>query len=77
MNDGQVQAAVVVIVVIAAWGDGGGFSSLIALQGFQVDVEPPQPMQVLEYFLGGVAQGFAVVLLVTQGQRAVARTSML
>ena len=72
MHDGQVQAAVVVVVVIAARWHMVGFHHLVALQGFQVNVEPPQPMQVLEYLFGGFAQGFAVVLLVTQCQLAVA-----
>jgi hypothetical protein len=49
-----------------------GFHHLVALHGFEVDVEAPQAMQVLEHFVGGVAQRFAVVLLVAQGQRAVA-----
>ena len=72
MHDGQVQPAVVVVVVIGTRRHMVGFHHLIALQGFQVNVEAPEPVQVLEHFLGGVAQGFAVVLLVAQGQRAVA-----
>ncbi|MNR47789.1 hypothetical protein D3C85_1669370 [compost metagenome] len=37
-----------------------------------MNVETPEAVQVLEHFLGGLSQRFAVVLLVAQGQRAVA-----
>ncbi len=49
-----------------------GFHHLIPLQGFQVNVEAPEAVQVLEHFVGGITQRFAVVLLVTQGQGTVA-----
>ena len=45
---------------------------LIALAHLHMDIEAPQPMQVLEHLASGVAQWFAIVLLVAQGQRAVA-----
>ncbi|MNN70005.1 hypothetical protein D3C81_1858340 [compost metagenome] len=37
-----------------------------------MDIEAPEAMQVLEHFLGGLSQRFTVVLLVAQGQGAVA-----
>jgi hypothetical protein len=77
MNDGQVQSAVIALAMFVSGRHVMGFHHLVALQGFQVNVEAPQAVQVLEHFLGGVAQRFAVVLLVTQGQRAVAARSML
>ena len=49
-----------------------GGDQLIALAHLQMDIKAPQPVQVLEHFASGVAQWFAVVLLVAQGQRAVA-----
>ena len=73
MNDSQIHAAIVgAFAVLAAWWHVVGFHHLLALDGLQVDVEAPQAVQVLEHFIGRIAQRFAVVLLVTQGQRAVA-----
>ena len=54
------------------WRDMVDFHDLVALKGFKMNIEPPQAMQVFEHFVSGVAQGFAVMLLVTQGQRAIA-----
>ena len=54
-----------------------GLHDLVALHGFQVDIEAPQAMKVLEHFLGGVAQRLAIVLLVAQGQERSPRRSML
>ena len=39
---------------------------LIALEGFEVDIKTPQPVQMLEYLVSGVAQWFAVMLLVAK-----------
>ena len=48
------------------------FLERIAVPALQMDIEAPQPVQVLEHTLGGLAQGFAFVALVAQGQGAVA-----
>jgi len=70
---GEVHAAIVAAVAVFAPGRHVvGLHHLIALHGFQMDVEAPQTMQMLEHFFSGIAQGFAVVLLVAKGQRAVA-----
>ncbi|MNI31158.1 hypothetical protein D3C73_850330 [compost metagenome] len=74
MDDGQVQPAVIAFAVFASGWHMVGFHHLIPLQGFQMNVEAPETMQMLEHFLGGFSQRFAVVLLVAQGQRAVAAT---
>ena len=68
MNGSHIQATAVNLTVVAFWRDMVDLHDLVALQCFQVDVEAPQAVQVLENFFGGVAQGFAVMLLVTQGQ---------
>jgi hypothetical protein len=52
MNDCQIQAAIIPLAMLAFRGDVVGFHHLIPLQGFQVNVEAPEPVQVLEYFLG-------------------------
>src|SRR5690606_5299717 len=44
----------------------------IVLHGFQVHIEAPEAMQVLQHLFGGAAQRLAVVLLVAQGQRTIA-----
>ncbi len=44
VNDGHVQATIVVIVVITARWNMVSFHHLIALQCFQMDVEAPQPV---------------------------------
>ncbi len=72
MNDGEVKSTVIPFAVFTAWRNVMGFHDLVALQGFQMNVEAPQAMQVFEHLVGGVAQRFAVVLLMAQGQRAVA-----
>ena len=66
MNDGQVQAPIVSFGLFVSWGDMVGFHHLIALQGFQMNVESPKTMQVLEYLVSRFTQGFTVVLLMTQ-----------
>ncbi|MCY1408021.1 hypothetical protein D9M71_233360 [compost metagenome] len=66
--DGQVQAAVVTIAVVASGRDVVGFHHLIALQGFQVDIEAPQTVQMFKNLLSGFSQGFAVMLLMAQGE---------
>jgi hypothetical protein len=71
MNDGQVQSAVITFAVLVSGRHVMSFHDLFSLQGFQVDVETPESVQVLEHFLGGLSQRLAVVLLVAQGQRAV------
>jgi hypothetical protein len=72
MDDSQVQPAIIAFGVFTPGWDMVGFHDLVTLQGFQVDIEPPETMQVLEHFLGGLSQRFTVVLLVAQGQGAVA-----
>ena len=72
MDDGQIQSAIIAIAMLASGWNMMSFHHLVALQGLQVNVEAPEAMQVLEYFLCGLAQRFSVVLLVAQGQGAVA-----
>ncbi|MNY18084.1 hypothetical protein D3C86_1514390 [compost metagenome] len=72
MDDSQVQSSVVTVAVIAFWRHVVSLHHLVALQGFQMNIEAPQAVQVLEHFLGGVTQWFAVMLLVAQGQGAIA-----
>ena len=62
---GQVQAWL--LTVVLGW-DMQGADQLFALTAFQVNIKAPETMQVLEHCFGRFAQGFALVLLVTQGQ---------
>jgi hypothetical protein len=52
MYDGQVQAAIVSFGLFISRGDMMGLHHLLALQGFEVDIESPEAMQVLEDFIG-------------------------
>ncbi len=71
MYNRQIEPGIFTVGVLASRWYVVGFHDLIALQGLQMDVETPETMQVLEHFIGGVAQRFAVVLLMTQGQGAI------
>jgi hypothetical protein len=55
MNHGEVQAPVIAFGVFVPGRDMVGFHDLVALQGFQLDIEAPQPVQVLEDFVSGLA----------------------
>ena len=68
VNGSHIQAPAIIVAMIAFWRYVMDFHDLVALQCFKVDVEAPQAVQVLENFVGRVAQRFAVVLLVAQGQ---------
>jgi hypothetical protein len=41
MNDGEVEPTVIPFAVFTAWRNVMGFHDLVALQGFQVDIETP------------------------------------
>ena len=68
VNGAHIQAAIITVTRLSFWGDMVHFHDLIALNGLEMNVETPEAMQVFKDFVGGFAQGFAVMLLVTQGQ---------
>ena len=75
-RDDQVQTRVAFLALAGALGRHvNGLHELVALAGFQVDIEAPQAMQVLEHVGGGVAQRLAVELLVAQGERSPRRSA--
>lgn len=51
VDGAHVQASVLGIAMIAFGRNVLHLHDLIALEGFEVDVEAPQAMQVLEYFV--------------------------
>lgn len=71
MDDRHIKPGIFPIGMLAFGRDVMGLDQLVALQGFQMNIKTPQPVQVLEHLVGRVAQRFAVVLLVAQGQRAI------
>jgi hypothetical protein len=55
VNDGQIEPGILTVSVFASRWYVVSFHDLVALQGFQVDIEAPETVQVLENFVSGVA----------------------
>src|SRR5690606_35254443 len=47
---------------------GDYLAQCLTIHALQVDIKAPEPVQVPEHALGGLAQRFALMTLVTQGQ---------
>ena len=68
VNSAHIQTAIISDASVSFRGHMVVFHDLIALYRFEMNIETPQAVQVFEDFVGRFAQGFAIMLLVTQGQ---------
>src|SRR5690606_35881964 len=67
----HVEAGQLPFMIAGAWRHVSFLLEHLTVHALQVDIETPEPVQVLEHALGGLAQRLALMALVTQGQWAV------